>query len=137
MNIEDLEEALEEVFPNGYRFATDTDGQLVIYTKLREDDDGDLVSHVDDYEDEDEDEDSDDEEDEDDSDEDSDDEDEEEELTPEQLAEMDFEELESLCEDNDLDTDPDNYDEEDIEKLRKSIAKELGMTLPKGKSKKK
>ena len=50
---------------------------------------------------------------------------------------MDFEELESLCEDNDLDTDPDNYDEEDIEKLRKSIAKELGMTLPKGKSKKK
>ena len=55
----------------------------------------------------------------------------------EAISEMDFEELESLCEDNDLDTDPDNYDEEDIEKLRKSIAKELGMTLPKGKSKKK
>lgn len=70
-----------------------------------------------------------------------DDEDEEEELTGEALAEMDFEELEDVCDDKDLDTDPDDFDEEDIEKLRKAIAKELGIKLPakkeaKGKGKK-
>lgn len=72
-------------------------------------------------------------EDEDDSDEDEDEEDgeeEEEELTGEALAEMDFEELEDVCDDKDLDTDPDDFDEEDIEKLRKAIAKELGIKLP-------
>lgn len=81
-------------------------------------------------------------EDEDDSDEDDEeDEEEEEELTGEALAEMDFEELEDVCDDKDLDTDPDDFDEEDIEKLRKAIAKELGIKLPakkeaKGKGKK-
>lgn len=81
-------------------------------------------------------------EDEDDSDEDEEDEEEEEEeLTGEALAEMDFEELEDVCDDKDLDTDPDDFDEEDIEKLRKAIAKELGIKLPakkeaKGKGKK-
>lgn len=81
-------------------------------------------------------------EDEDDSDEDEEDEEEEEEeLTGEALAEMDFEELEDVCDDKDLDTDPDDFDEEDIEKLRKTIAKELGIKLPakkeaKGKGKK-
>jgi hypothetical protein len=90
----------------------------------------------------DEDEDDSDEEDEDDSDEDEEDEEEEEEeLTGEALAEMDFEELEDVCDDKDLDTDPDDFDEEDIEKLRKAIAKELGIKLPakkeaKGKGKK-
>ena len=68
-------------------------------------------------------------------------EEEEEELTGEALAEMDFEELEDVCDDKDLDTDPDDFDEEDIEKLRKAIAKELGIKLPakkeaKGKGKK-
>lgn len=98
-------------------------------------------------EDEEEEEESDDDEDEDDSDEDEDEEDEEdeeeeeEELTGEDLAEMDFEELEDVCDDKDLDTDPDDFDEEDIEKLRKAIAKELGIKLPakkeaKGKGKK-
>ena len=67
--------------------------------------------------------------------------DEEEELTGEELAEMDFEELEDVCDDKDLETDPDDYDEDDIEKLRKAIAKELGLKLPakkeaKGKGKK-
>lgn len=85
------------------------------------------------------------EEDEDDSEEDGEDEEdeeeEEEELTGEALAEMDFEELEDVCDDKDLDTDPDDFDEEDIEKLRKAIAKELGIKLPakkeaKGKGKK-
>ena len=66
---------------------------------------------------------------------------EEEELTGEELAEMDFEELEDVCDDKDLETDPDDYDEDDVEKLRKAIAKELGLKLPakkeaKGKGKK-
>nr|UVX71916.1 MAG: DNA polymerase phi [Bacteriophage sp.] len=68
-------------------------------------------------------------------------EEEEKELTGEELAEMDFEELEDVCDDKDLETDPDDYDEDDIEKLRKAIAKELGLKLPakkeaKGKGKK-
>lgn len=85
--------------------------------------------------------DDDDEEDDDDDDDDSEEEEEEEELTGEELAEMDFEELEDVCDDKDLETDPDDYDEDDIEKLRKAIAKELGLNLPakkeaKGKGKK-
>lgn len=98
----------------------------------------------DDDEDEEESEDEEDEEDEDEDDSDEDEEEEEEEeeeLTGEALAEMDFEELEDVCDDKDLDTDPDDFDEEDIEKLRKAIAKELGIKLPakkeaKGKGKK-
>ena len=104
------------------------------------DDDEDEEESEDDEEDEDEEDEED--EDEDDSDEDEEDEEEEEEeLTGEALAEMDFEELEDVCDDKDLDTDPDDFDEEDIEKLRKAIAKELGIKLPakkeaKGKGKK-
>ena len=63
-------------------------------------------------------------------DEEGDDDEEEEELTGEELAEMDFEELEDVCDDKDLETDPDDFDEDDIEKLRKAIAKELGLKLP-------
>ena len=85
--------------------------------------------------------DDDDEEDDDYDDDDSEEEEEEEELTGEELAEMDFEELEDVCDDKDLETDPDDYDEDDVEKLRKAIAKELGLKLPakkeaKGKGKK-
>ena len=77
----------------------------------------------------------------DDDDDDSEEEEEEEELTGEELAEMDFEELEDVCDDKDLETDPDDYDEDDVEKLRKAIAKELDLKLPakkeaKGKGKK-
>ena len=99
-------------------------------------------SEDDEDEEEEESDDDEDEEEEDDSDEDEEDEEEEEEeLTGEALAEMDFEELEDVCDDKDLDTDPDDFDEEDIEKLRKAIAKELGIKLPakkeaKGKGKK-
>ena len=94
----------------------------------------------DDSEEEEEEEESDDDDEEDDDD-DSEEEEEEEELTGEELAEMDFEELEDVCDDKDLETDPDDYDEDDIEKLRKAIAKELGLKLPakkeaKGKGKK-
>nr|UVM97519.1 MAG: hypothetical protein [Bacteriophage sp.] len=97
-----------------------------------EDDEDEEDSEEDDEDEEDSEEDEEDEEDE---------EEEEEELTGEALAEMDFEELEDVCDDKDLDTDPDDFDEEDIEKLRKAIAKELGIKLPakkeaKGKGKK-
>ena len=73
----------------------------------------------------------------DDEEEDSDDDDEEEEepLTAESLQEMDFEELEDVCDDKELDTDPDDYDEDDVDKLRADIAKELGIKLPKAKGK--
>ena len=59
------------------------------------------------------------------------DEEEDDEVTPEDLAGMDFEALEDLCDDKELETDPDEFDEEDVEKLRKAVAKELGITLPK------
>lgn len=107
-----------------------------------EDEEEEEESDDEDEDDSEEDEEDEEDEDEDDSDEDEEDEEEEEEeLTGEALAEMDFEELEDVCDDKDLDTDPDDFDEEDIEKLRKAIAKELGIKLPakkeaKGKGKK-
>ena len=75
----------------------------------------------------------DDEEDEEDEDEEDEDEEEAAAPSPEELAGMDFEELEDVCDDHSLDVDPDDYEEEDIEKFRKAIAKELGITLPKAK----
>lgn len=107
-----------------------------------DDDEDEEESEDDEDEDDSEEDEEDEEEEEEDSDEDEEDEEEEEEeLTGEALAEMDFEELEDVCDDKDLDTDPDDFDEEDIEKLRKAIAKELGIKLPakkeaKGKGKK-
>lgn len=109
-------------------------------------DDEDEDEEEEDDDDSDDEDDSDEDDDDSDEDEDEDDEDdedeEEEELTGEDLAEMDFEELEDVCDDKDLETDPDDFEEDDIEKLRKAIAKELGLKLPaakkeaKGKSKK-
>lgn len=105
----------------------------------------DLFGSESDDEEEEEEEESDDDDDDDDEegddDDDSEEEEEEEELTGEELAEMDFEELEDVCDDKDLETDPDDYDEDEVEKLRKAIAKELGLKLPakeetKGKGKK-
>ena len=101
----------------------------------------DLFGSESDDEEEEEEEESDDDEEGDDDDDDSEEEEEEEELTGEELAEMDFEELEDVCDDKDLETDPDDYDEDEVEKLRKAIAKELGLKLPakketKGKGKK-
>lgn len=104
-----------------------------------EEDEDDSEEDEDDSEEDEEDEEDEDDDDSDDSDDEE--EEEEEELTGEALAEMDFEELEDVCDDKDLDTDPDDFDEENIEKLRKAIAKELGIKLPakkeaKGKGKK-
>lgn len=120
-------------------FGSESDDEEEEEEEESDDDDDD----DDDSEEEEEESDDDDEEDEeeDDDDDDSEEEEEEEELTGEELAEMDFEELEDVCDDKDLETDPDDYDEDDIEKLRKAIAKELGLKLPakkeaKGKGKK-
>ena len=123
---------------------TYSDGTSEIRFKLTSDELEKLVAAVspaeeEDAEDEDEeDEDDEDEDDEDDEDEDEDDEDEDDKdeaaaPSPEELAGMDFEELEDVCDDHSLDVDPDDYEEEDIEKFRKAIAKELGITLPKAK----
>ncbi len=135
---------------NGAIIITYEDGSVVIIPapiKLTKEEAEDLFGSEeedDDEEEEEESDDDDDDEEEEDDDEDSDDDDEdeeEEELTAEALAEMDFEELEDVCDDKDLETDPDDFDEDDIEKLRKAIAKELGLKLPakkeaKGKGKK-
>ena len=94
------------------------------------DDDDDDDDDDSEEEEEEESDDDDEEESDDDDDDDSEEEEEEEELTGEELAEMDFEELEDVCDDKDLETDPDDYDEDDVEKLRKAIAKELGLKLP-------
>lgn len=102
-----------------------------------DDEDSDEDEDEEDSDDDDEDEEDEDEEDSDEDDEDDEDGDEEDEddgVTPEDLAGMDFEALEDLCDDKELETDPDEFDEEDVEKLRKAVAKELGITLPKAKA---
>lgn len=44
MNIEDLEEALEELFPErNFSIETDNHGQIIIHTGLKQEDDGELV----------------------------------------------------------------------------------------------
>lgn len=130
---------------NGNIIITYEDGSVKIIPApimLTADQASEIFGSEEDEDDSEEDEEDEEDEDEDDSDEDEEDEEEEEEeLTGEALAEMDFEELEDVCDDKDLDTDPDDFDEEDIEKLRKAIAKELGIKLPakkeaKGKGKK-
>lgn len=97
-----------------------------------DEEDSDEEDSDDDDEDSEEDEDDDDSDDEDEDD--DEDEEEEDEVTPEDLAGMDFEALEDLCDDKELETDPDEFDEEDVEKLRKAVAKELNITLPKAKA---
>lgn len=103
-----------------------------------EDEDEDSDDEDDDEDDDDGDEDDEDSDEDDEEDEDEEEEDDDEEITPEQLAEADFEVLEDICDDKELETDPDEFDEKDVEKLRAAVAKELGIKLPKaaGKSKK-
>lgn len=98
-----------------------------------DDEDEDSDDEDEDSDEEDEDDESEDGEEDEDEDEDE-DEEEDDEVTPEYLAGMDFEALEDLCDDKELETDPDEFDEEDVEKLRKAVAKELGITLPKAKA---
>lgn len=122
-------EDAEEIFGGESEDSDDEDGD-----EDEEDEDSDKDDEDSDEEDED-DESEDDEDSDDDEDEDGEeDEDEDDEVTPEDLAGMDFEALEDLCDDKELETDPDEFDEEDVEKLRKAVAKELGITLPKAKA---
>ena len=121
-------------------FGSESDDEEEEEEEESDDDDDDSEEEEEEESDDDDEEDDEDDEESDDED-DEDDEESEEDLTGEALAEMDFEELEEVCDDKDLDTDPDDYDEDDIEKLRKAIAKELGLKLPakkeaKGKGKK-
>lgn len=137
-------EVERKVLSNGVILIKYDDGSYAFLTPISAEDAEEIFggeSEDSDDEDDEEDEDSDeddedsDEEDEDDeSEDDEEDEDEDDEVTPEDLAGMDFEALEDLCDDKELETDPDEFDEEDVEKLRKAVAKELGITLPKAKA---
>ena len=126
-------EVERKVLSNGVILIKYDDGSYAFLTPISAEDAEEIFGgESEDSDDEDED---DDEEDEDDESEDDDEEDEEDdEVTPEDLAGMDFEALEDLCDDKELETDPDEFDEEDVEKLRKAVAKELGITLPKAKA---
>lgn len=44
MNLEELEEALEDILPPGFEIETNSKGQIVIYTGLKQDEDGELIS---------------------------------------------------------------------------------------------
>ena len=135
-------EVERKVLSNGVILIKYDDGSYALLTPILAEDAEDIFGgEAEDSEDEEEDEDEDesddedeDDEDEDDEDEDDEDEDEDDGVTPEDLAGMDFEALEDLCDDKELETDPDEFDEEDVEKLRKAVAKELGITLPKAKA---
>ena len=141
-------EVERKVLSNGVILIKYDDGSYALLTPISAEDAEEIFGgeseDSDDEDEDDEDEDSDedsDEEDEDDESEDGEedededeDEEEDDEITPEDLAGMDFEALEDLCDDKELETDPDEFDEEDVEKLRKAVAKELGITLPKAKA---
>lgn len=132
-------EVERKVLSNGVILIKYDDGSYAFLTPISAEDAEEIFGgESEDSDDEDEDDESEDDEDsDDDEDEDEDseeDEDEDDEVTPEDLAGMDFEALEDLCDDKELETDPDEFDEEDVEKLRKAVAKELGITLPKAKA---
>ena len=132
-------EVERKVLSNGVILIKYDDGSYALLTPISAEDSedvfgGEAEESDDDEEDEDEDDSDDDEEDEDEDDSDDEESDDDDEVTPEDLAEMDFEALEDLCDDKELETDPDEFDEEDVEKLRKAVAKELGIALPKAKA---
>lgn len=132
-------EVERKVLSNGVILIKYDDGSYALLTPISAEDAEEIFGgESEDSDDEDEDNESEDDEDsDDDEDEDEDseeDEDEDDEVTPEDLAGMDFEALEDLCDDKELETDPDEFDEEDVEKLRKAVAKELDITLPKAKA---
>lgn len=131
-------EVERKVLSNGVILIKYDDGSYAFLTSISAEDaeeifGGESEDSDDENEDE-EDEDSDEDDEDDESEDDEEDEDEDDEVTPEDLAGMDFEALEDLCDDKELETDPDEFDEEDVEKLRKAVAKELGITLPKAKA---
>lgn len=56
-NLEELEEELENILPSGFRIETDTNGEIIIRTGLRQDDDDGSLVEFDGDEDEEEEED--------------------------------------------------------------------------------
>ena len=119
-----------------FKLTSDELEKLVAAVSPADEEEDEEEEEDDDEEEEEEEEEEDDDEDDDEEEEEDEEEDEEDEAaapSPEELAGMDFEELEDVCDDHSLDVDPDDYEEEDIEKFRKAIAKELGITLPKAK----
>lgn len=130
-------EVERKVLSNGVILIKYDDGSYALLTPISAEDAEEIFggeSEDSDDEDEDEEDEEDSDDDDEDSEEDEDDDDSDDEVTPEDLAGMDFEALEDLCDDKELETDPDEFDEEDVEKLRKAVAKELGITLPKAKA---
>ena len=126
-------EVERKVLSNGVILIKYDDGSYALLTPISAEDAEEIFGgESEDSDEEDEDDESEDGEDEDEDD--DEDEEEDDEVTPEDLAGMDFEALEDLCDDKELETDPDEFDEEDVEKLRKAVAKELGITLPKAKA---
>lgn len=127
-------EVERKVLSNGVILIKYDDGSYAFLTPISAEDAEEIFGgESEDSDDEDEDDESEDGEEDEDEDDDE-DEEEDDEVTPEDLAGMDFEALEDLCDDKELETDPDEFDEEDVEKLRKAVAKELGITLPKAKA---
>jgi hypothetical protein len=53
MNIEELEEALGEILPTRFHLETNSSGQLVIFTGLQQDEDGELTDFESDEDEED------------------------------------------------------------------------------------
>jgi len=43
MNIEELEEALEDILPAGFQLDVDKHGQVIVFTNLTQDEDGELL----------------------------------------------------------------------------------------------
>lgn len=50
MNMQDLEEALSEILPIGFRLEKNRRGQVIIYTNLMMDEDGELIDYENDEE---------------------------------------------------------------------------------------
>ena len=127
-------EVERKVLSNGVILIKYDDGSYALLTPISAEDAEDVFGGEAEESDDDDDEKDEDEDDSDDDEEDDSEDSDEDEVTPEDLAEMDFEALEDLCDDKELETDPDEFDEEDVEKLRKAVAKELGIALPKAKA---
>lgn len=143
-----------KVLGNGLTMLIFTDGTFSVVSQLSDnldfeelgieagessdDDDDEEESEEEEDEDDDSDEDEDDEDEDEDNDEEEEDEDDEEEgeeITAEDLLAMDFDDLEDLVDDEELDIDVDDFDE-DEDKLRKAVAKAMGIKLPAAKEKK-
>lgn len=43
MTLEELEEALDELLPGGFNIESDNHGQIIVYTNLTQEEDGELV----------------------------------------------------------------------------------------------